>query len=255
MRERPDGRGPGLINGGVYVLDRTVAERLPPGASSLERDLLPALAGEGRLGARIYDGAFIDIGVPDAYGEACAMLPLRRPAVFFDRDGVLNHDAGYTHRTEDLAFLDGAVEAVRVVNDAGWFAFVVTNQAGVARGLYDVAAVERFHARMNALLAAEGAHIDDFRFCPHHPDGTVDRWRRACDWRKPGPGMIVDLMRAWPVDAAKSVLVGDKASDLEAAQAAGIRGVAFTHGNLAALVRNLLAEEDVSSRINNELEI
>lgn len=240
MRERPEGPGPGLINGGVYVIDRQAAEHLPDGPSSFERDLLPRLAAGGLLHGRLHDGVFIDIGVPEAYAEAQSLLPLRRPAVFFDRDGVLNRDAGYTHRPEDLIWMPGAPEAVRLCNDRGWFVFVVTNQAGVAHGLYDTDAIGAFHARMQSELAATGAHVDDFRYCPHHPAARVAHWRAACDWRKPGPGMILDLMRHWPVDPGRSFLVGDQDSDIAAARAAGIAGVLHDGQDLAALIRDRL---------------
>lgn len=243
MRERPDGPGLGLINGGVYWLRRDIVEVIGDGQVSLERTVFPALASDGLLRGRTYDGFFLDIGVPDAYAAAGAAMTaaLRRPAVFFDRDGVLNHDDGYTHDPHGFRWIDGACEAVRRVNDAGWFAFVVTNQAGVARGYYDEAAVQALHRWMNADLRTIGAHIDAFRYCPHHPDGTVGGYAKACDWRKPGPGMLTDLLDKWPVDAGRSFLLGDKASDLEAARRAGIRGRLYAGGDLAAIVDEEIA--------------
>ena len=89
-------------------------------------------------------------------------------------------------------------------------------------------------------LRAHGAHLDDVRYCPHHPDGTVPGYARACDWRKPGPGMLLDLMRAWPVDAARSVLIGDRPSDLAAAAASGVRGISYVEGGLTEIVQAAL---------------
>lgn len=159
-----------------------------------------------------------------------------RPAVFFDRDGTINADEGYTVRPDDLVFLPGAVAAVKRVNDLGWYAFLVTNQSGVARGLFTEGDVQAFHAHMQNQLRAAGAHLDDIRYCPHHPDGTVAPYARACACRKPRPGMLLDLMAAWPVLREQSLLVGDADTDMQAAHGAGLRGIRYDGGNLDDLL-------------------
>ena len=114
---------------------------------------------------------------------------VRRPAAFLDRDGVLNVDHGYAHRPEQLEWVEGAAEAVRLLNEAGYYVLVVTNQSGVARGFFDEAAVKSFHAHMQDGLSAHGAHIDAFYYCPHHPEGTIKPLAVRCRCRKPAPGM------------------------------------------------------------------
>src|SRR6185437_15445313 len=109
---------------------------------------------------------------------------------------------------------EGAGRALRLCREAGYLVFVVTNQAGVAHGYYSEAAVEALHDHMRTLLAAEGAAIDDVRFCPHHPEAKLPSYRQACVCRKPGTGMILDLATSWSVDLARSFLIGDKESDL-----------------------------------------
>jgi len=229
-------RGP--ISAGIYAMSRQVLDGIDGAPCSLEDAVLPRLAERRLIEARTYQGYFIDIGVPADLDRAQVELPraLRRPAVFFDRDGVLNEDTGYVHRSEDVRWISGAREAIKLCNDNGYLVFVVTNQAGVARGLYGVDAVERLHAWMNARLAETGAHVDEFRYCPFHQEGSVAQFRRASDRRKPAPGMLLDCMRAWPVDRSRSLLIGDKATDIAAAEAAGVAGHLFLGGDLAEFV-------------------
>jgi D-glycero-D-manno-heptose 1,7-bisphosphate phosphatase len=177
------------------------------------------------------------IEVPAATGAA----PLR-PAAFLDRDGVINVDHGFTHRPEDLAFTPTAVAGIRALNRAGYLAIVVTNQSGVARGLYSCADVERFHDHLQQRLAREGAHIDAFYYCPYHPAGSVAAFAIDHEDRKPRPGMLLRAMREWPIDRAGSFMIGDRQSDLDAAAAAGIPGflVPKNSGDLAAQVRGIV---------------
>jgi D-glycero-D-manno-heptose 1,7-bisphosphate phosphatase len=163
-----------------------------------------------------------------------------RPAVFFDRDGVLNKDIGYLFESSRLVWIDGAREAVKAVNDIGYFAFVVTNQSGVARGLYQEAQVQALHGWMADELARIGAHIDAFEYCPFHPEGTVEQYRQVSHRRKPAPGMINDLLTRFPVDAKRSFLIGDQPTDLEAARAAGLKGYLFSGHNLELFLKPLL---------------
>lgn len=236
---------PGLINGGVYLLNRDVLDWIDRMPCSIEADVFPRLAAAGRLFGREMAGFFIDIGIPSALAEAQTTVPahVRRPAAFLDRDGVLNTDIGYLHRVEDLVWQPGAHTAVKRLNDAGYWVFVVTNQAGVARGYYDETAVHRLHRAMNAELHAVGAHIDAFYHCPHHPDGTVPEYRGVCRCRKPAPGLIEAALADWSVDLTGSFLIGGKPSDIEAAGAAGLAARLFQgdRDDLADLVGDLIA--------------
>ncbi|MBV9286502.1 MAG: HAD family hydrolase, partial [Hyphomicrobiales bacterium] len=167
---------------------------------------------------------------------------LVRPAVFLDRDGVLNVDRGYVHAPDQIEWVAGAKETVKLFNDKGYYVFVVTNQAGVARGRYEEEAVGALHRWMARELASSAASIDDWRYCPFHPAGSVAAYAAAHPWRKPEPGMILDLLARWPVKRSGSFLIGDKTSDIEAARAAGIPGFLFEGGDLLAFARQRLAQ-------------
>ncbi|MBR0694890.1 HAD-IIIA family hydrolase [Bradyrhizobium lablabi] len=239
----PAGARPsGPINSGVYCVDRRVVELIDEVPCSLEQRVFPGLVARGELRATLYDGFFIDIGIPTDFDRAQAEMPaaLHRPAVFFDRDGVLNVDKNYVHKIEDFDWIAGAREAIKLCNDRGYLTFVVTNQAGVARGYYGVDAVHQLHDWMSCELAAIGAHIEEFQYCPDHEEGVVEAFRRRSERRKPAPGMILDCFKGWPVRKEQSLLIGDKPHDLEAAAAAGIAGHLFEGGDLASFIRPLI---------------
>ena len=166
--------------------------------------------------------------------------PSTRPALFLDRDGTINVDHGYVGTRDRWEWVDGALDAIRLATDSGWHVFIVTNQSGIARGLYDEAALEALHGWAVAEIARAGGRVDDIRVCPTHEAAVVERYRRVSDWRKPAPGMILDLMNRWRLDPARCVMVGDQPTDVQAAAAAGIHGVLFEGGNLLATVRPLL---------------
>jgi D-glycero-D-manno-heptose 1,7-bisphosphate phosphatase len=243
--------GRGAINGGVYVMRREAVERLPAGPSSLERDLLPGLAAEGRLAGAVYDGFFVDIGVPEALAVAGASVASwrRKPALLLDRDGTMNVDRGWVHRPEEFVWIEGAREAIRWANDRGILVLVITNQAGIARGLYTETEFRAFTDWIDGQLAAVGAHVDATYHCPHHPTEGHGEYRRPCRCRKPAPGLLERALADWGFDPARSVLVGNAAHDLEAATTAGIRGVRFSGGSLIECVEQVFTDSAIPATV------
>lgn len=152
-----------------------------------------------------------------------------RPAVFLDRDGVLNHDSGYVHDAADLVVLPGVPAALATLAQRGYALIVVSNQSGVARGLYDLAAVHAFNAALDARIVADGGVAPSaYYVCPHHPEAVVAELRVDCACRKPAPGMVLTAAREHRLDLAASYLVGDRADDVECAVRAGVRGIQVT---------------------------
>ena len=185
------------------------------------------------------------------------MTTLRRPALFLDRDGVINHDHGYVHRSDEFAWISGIFETVRTANALGLGVIVATNQAGIARGYYTE---QQFHALtdwMTAQFAAAGAPLMDVYYCPHHPEGFPP-YDQVSPFRKPGTGMILQAAAEHALDLGRSVLIGDKESDIAAGKGAGLMKTALfapqgpqptaadivlaSHAEAGAWLRKVLAE-------------
>jgi D-glycero-D-manno-heptose 1,7-bisphosphate phosphatase len=149
-------------------------------------------------------------------------MSAERPALFLDRDGVINEEIGYLHRVEDFRFLPGALEACRRFHEGGYLLVVVTNQAGIAHGHYSESDFHDLTRWMCAKFLESGAPLAAVYYCPHHPNGSVAKFRTVCDCRKPEPGLILKARNYLSIDLRQSVLVGDKPSDILAGQAAGV---------------------------------
>ena len=162
-------------------------------------------------------------------------------AVFLDRDGVLIEDTGYPHVESEMRITPGAPEAVRRLNALGYMAVIVTNQSGVARGLFTLEQMHRFNDALVRRFAARGARIAAVYACPYHAEAKVETWRHPDHPdRKPNPGMILRAISEHGIDPNKSFLIGDQPSDLEAARRAGVSGFRFEGGDLDLFVRELL---------------
>lgn len=164
-----------------------------------------------------------------------------KPAVFLDRDGTINIDKGYVHRLEDWEWISGAIDAIVALKNTGFLVIVITNQAGIARGYYDETDMNNLHTMINKELKKHGAKIDGFYHCPHHSDFGEER---KCECRKPLPGMIYKAVRDFNIDLSRSWLIGDKASDIQAGQAAGVKTILVLTG-YGNKDRPLIADDDI----------
>jgi D-glycero-D-manno-heptose 1,7-bisphosphate phosphatase len=151
-------------------------------------------------------------------------------AVFLDRDGTINEEVGYVNHIERFVLLPRVAQAIRILNQHGWKAVVVTNQSGVARGYFPESLIQRVHQKMQDLLRKEGAHFDGIYYCPHHPDIGVPPYRQKCRCRKPAPGLIEGAVKALDIDCAQSYMVGDRGVDIEFAHQIGVKAILVLTG-------------------------
>ncbi|HEX7572346.1 MAG TPA: HAD family hydrolase [Bacteroidota bacterium] len=154
----------------------------------------------------------------------------RRPAVFFDRDGTLNEEVEFLSAPEQVRLIPGAGHAVRAVNENGFLAIVISNQSGIARGLFTEADLIPIHAKFQQELGASGARIDRIYYCPHHPTAGIPPYRVDCDCRKPRPGMLHRAEKEMGVDLSRSYVIGDRIVDVLAGRNAGAKGILVLTG-------------------------
>jgi len=168
----------------------------------------------------------------------------KNKAVFLDRDGTINEEVGHMDSLDKLRILAPSFEAVRLINQSGMKAVVITNQSGVAKGLFDEELVRQANARIQSLLRERGAHIDRFYYCPHHPTEGQGRYLQVCDCRKPGAGMLIRAAKQMNIDLGRSYMIGDMVKDMEAARRAGAKAVLVRtgHGGKALSDEQTLAD-------------
>ncbi len=151
-------------------------------------------------------------------------------AVFIDRDGTATEEVGYLNNIYRLKLIKGTSHAIKLLNKKGLKVIIVTNQAGVARGYFPEELIHKAHERLKKLLSRSGAYLDGIYYCPHHPDGKNEKYRKICDCRKPNPGMIETASDDLGVDISKSYVVGDKLSDVSLAHNVGAKGILVLTG-------------------------
>ena len=166
-----------------------------------------------------------------------------KSAVFLDRDGVINKDLGYVFKIDDVEWINGSIEAIKLLNKKNYHVFVVTNQSGVARNFYSENDVNKLHSWMKSTLKSKNAIINEFSYCPHHPNAINKKYRKKCNCRKPEPGMIDKIIKNWQIDRKSSFLIGDNDTDIEAAYKAKINGYKFTSNNLLYFVKSIIKDK------------
>lgn len=227
LLEKSPEHTPGLVNAGVYKISRRIFSADLPRRFSFEKDILEPSVRSLHPHFLPAEGYFIDIGIPESLTLAQRELkahvlgkPLH-PALFLDRDGVINVDKHHVFKIEDCEFIDGIFDLCRQAKAQGHLLVVITNQAGIAKGLYTEADYFQFRDHVHAEFEKQACPIDAEYFCPFHVDG-IPPFRRRSFFRKPNPGMILAAARDLNIDLSRSTLIGDKESDLEAGRRAGV---------------------------------
>ena len=205
--------------------------RLPPLSGGMEKhiaELTKEQINLGKVYGEVIDGYFIDIGLQETLLEARTRnWGYDKKAFLFDRDGTLNEDDGYTHKVKDLVWKPGAIELIKKLNDLNHLVFVVTNQAGIAKGKFLEKDMYDFHNYMQNELNIKGAHIDKFYHCPFHKDGIIEKYKLDSVDRKPNTGMLERIVSEWDLKKNNIVMIGDRDTDIECARKFGIKNYLY----------------------------
>ena len=249
-----------LVNAALYILSPKVISLIPKGVKSdFGKDIFPScIENELTLYGYISPEYIKDMGTPDRYEKVCndvisgkvARLNRIYPrnAIFIDRDGVITKEVNLLHKYEQLELIEGVAEAIKYINNKGYLAIIVTNQPVIARNLCSIGELNYIHKKLETMLGEKGAFIDAIYYCPHHPDGGYPEERKeykiVCNCRKPNPGMLQKAIEEWNIDIVNSFMIGDRVSDIQAGERAGVKQSILTIENepnaLLNTIKNLI---------------
>ena len=209
-----------LMNGGVYFFKRRILNLIPNKPCSLEEDVFPNIIKKKLLTGKIYKNFFLDIGTPKYFNVSAKRLKdyFSRPAAFLDRDGVINHDSGYVYKKKDFRFRKGVIKGLKYLIKKKYYIFIVTNQAGIAKGIYNENDFKKLHLYLKKNLSKKNIYFNDVQYCPYHPKGKIKIYRKKSSLRKPGNQMVKNILKKWLIVKRKSFMIGDKYSDKNCAK-------------------------------------
>lgn len=231
-----------LMNSGIYLLNYKILRTLNRKFLSLENDILPKLIKKNKIEGEVLKSNFIDIGTKKNFLETANFIKKNflKPAVFLDRDGVINYDYGYVHKYKNFHWRPGVLEALKYLNKKNYYIFIITNQAGIGRGYYKTRDFFLLHKKILNFLINKKIFIDNVKFCPHHPVHGKGKYKKNCQYRKPGNKMIEKIKQEWLIDIKKSFMIGDKIIDKVAAKKSKIKFY-YAEPNLNAQVKKIIS--------------
>ena len=213
------------MNGGVYFFKKKILNLIPKKKFSLESHFLPKLINKKLLIGKVYKDFFLDIGTPKYLKVSEKKLKhyFKKPAAFLDRDGVINHDFGYVYKQKDFKFKKGVIEGLKYLSEKNYLIFLVTNQAGIAKGIFKVEDFFELQSYISKKLLKYNVMINDVQYSPYHPKGRIIKFRKKTNLRKPGNQMIKNIFNKFLIDKKKSFMIGDKISDKQCANKSDIK--------------------------------
>ena len=236
-----------IVNAALFIFSPKILDKIEVGVKShIEKHVLPRCLEAGmNLYGYVSPEYIKDMGTPDRYEAVCydfesgkvARLNKKnpRPAIFLDRDGTINEEVNLLNKPEQLKLIEGAAEAIRLINKSDYLAIIVTNQPVIARNLCSIEELEYIHASLETILGKEGAYVNAIYYCPHHPDKGYPEERPEykidCECRKPKPGMLLQAAKEWNIDLSKSYMIGDSDRDLLAGINAGLQNSFIIESN------------------------
>ena len=208
------------MNGGIYFIKRKIFSYMNSRHFSLEELLMKNLIKKNLISAQYFNEPFIDIGTPKKLKEANKFIKnfYQKPAIIFDRDNTLTYVKGYTHKTDDLIFKPKIINYLKYISKKKIFIFIVTNQAGIGKGIFKLDDFINFQKKMKNILIRKNIFIDDVKFCPFHPDAKIKKYKKNSKFRKPGNYMIKELYREWKFQKEESLVIGDSIKDKKMAE-------------------------------------
>ena len=228
------------INGGIYFFKKKILELLPVKKFSLENDFLPKLINKKLINGKFYDNFFLDIGTPKYFkiSENKLKKYFKKPAAFLDRDGVINYDLGYVYKKKDFILKKGVIDGLKNLKKKNYFIFLITNQAGIAKGIFKEKDFFELQFFLNKKLSKHNIMINDVQYSPFHPKGKILKFRKNSNLRKPGNQMIKNIFNKFIIDKKKSFMVGDKISDKKCAEKSNIKFY-FATENFDTLIKKI----------------
>jgi D-glycero-D-manno-heptose 1,7-bisphosphate phosphatase len=217
------------INGGVYFFKKKILNCISHKEISLENDIIANLINKGKIQAKFFNNFFWDIGTPYFFLRSKKVLKsfFYRPALFLDRDGTINKDIGYTYKIQDLEFMPNILRVIKLYSRKKYYLFVITNQSGIAKKKFTLQSFFKFQKYLFKKFLDKRIYINDFQYCPHHPDALIKKYKKKCKCRKPNDLMIKNIINKWPIIKKKSLFIGNEYHDYLTAKKSNIKFIYY----------------------------